>query len=246
MSPPAIVARGLEKRFGAAVALRPLDLEVAAGELVVVLGPNGAGKTTLLRMLAGLSRPSAGHLEVGADGSGGDRRARRRGVGLVAHASLLYPALTARENLVLAGRLFGVPDAEGRADALLAEAELEACASQRAGALSRGLAQRVAIARALVHDPPILLLDEPFSGLDPRAAEALEARLAGLHRAGRTIVASTHDLERAASLADRALLLVRGFAALLPREVARSRAALEERYRNGLASPPRLAVGVRP
>ena len=240
MSAPALAARGLEKHFGPVVALRPLDLRVESGEAIALLGPNGAGKSTLLRLLAGLARPSGGELSVAG---GGERRARRREVGLVAHASLLYPALTARENLLLAGRLYGVADPEARADVLLAELELEPVASRRAAALSRGLAQRVSIARALVHDPPILLLDEPFSGLDPRAAEALEQRLRQLHDAGRTIVFSTHDLDRAAALADRALLLVRGFAALLPREVARDRAALEGRYRAGLAAPAPRAIG---
>lgn len=239
MSGPAIAAVGLEKHFGPVQALRPLDLEVRSGELVALLGPNGAGKTTLLRLLAGLARPSAGTLRVGS--GGGDRRERRREVGLVAHASLLYPALTARENLILAGRLYGLADPGARADALLAEGDLGPFAGRRAGQLSRGLAQRVAIARALVHDPPILLLDEPFSGLDPRAAERLGERLAGHREQGRTIVLATHDLERAAALADRALLLVRGFPALLAPEIARDRAALEQRYREGLAAP-----GLRP
>ena len=243
MSEPAIAAVALEKHFGPVVALRPLDLCVEAGELLALLGPNGAGKSTLLRLLAGLARPSAGTLRVGPSAAGSDRRERRREVGLVGHASLLYPALTARENLILAGRLFGVAQPAERAAALLAGDDLEVVADRRAGELSRGLAQRVAIARALVHDPPILLLDEPFSGLDPRAAEALAGRLEGLRGARRTIVLATHDLDRAAQLADRALLLVRGFSALLAGEVARDRAALERRYLAGLATPPRPGDG---
>jgi heme exporter protein A len=225
------------------VALRPLDLRVETGELLALLGPNGAGKSTLLRLLAGLARPSAGTLRVGASAAGSDRRERRRAVGLVGHESLLYPALTARENLILAGRLFGVPGPAERAAALLAADDLELVADRRAGELSRGLAQRVAIARALVHDPPILLLDEPFSGLDPRAAAAFAGRLEGLRDARRTIVLATHDLDRAAGLADRALLLVRGFSALLTGEVTRDRAALERRYLAGLGTPPRASEG---
>ena len=245
MSEPAIAAVALEKHFGPVVALRPLDLRVEAGELLALLGPNGAGKSTLLRLLAGLARPSAGTLRVGSSAAGSDRRERRRQIGLVGHASLLYPALTARENLILAGRLFGVAAPAERADALLAEGELEFVAARRAGELSRGLAQRVAIARALVHDPPILLLDEPFSGLDPRAAEGLAERLRRHHDSRRTILLATHDLDRAASLADRALLLVRGFSALVAAEVARDRTALEQRYLAGLAPPPGSAAGRR-
>jgi heme exporter protein A len=207
VSGAAVEARGLARRFGALVALHPLDLDVAPGQVLAVLGPNGAGKSTLLRLLAGLAHPSAGHVTIGE--AGGDRRARRARVGVVAHATLLYPALTARENLVFTGRLFGVPDPATRADALLARFELEAFANRAVGTFSRGTAQRVAIARALVHAPPLLLLDEPFTGLDPRAADLLEGLLAGL--AGqRTVVLATHDLPRAARLADRGLLLRAG------------------------------------
>jgi len=206
-APLAIEARGLAKRFGPVVALHPLDLAVARGRALAVLGPNGAGKTTLLRLLAGLARPSAGTLAVG--GEAGSRRARRARVGLVSHATALYPALTARENLVFAARLHGVPDAGLRADALLARFELDAVAHRRAGAYSRGTAQRVAIARALVHEPEVVLLDEPFTGLDARAGALLEGIVREL--AGRrTVVFTSHDLPRAAALADDGLLLVAG------------------------------------
>jgi heme exporter protein A len=212
LSAPAIEARGLEKRFGPVVALRGVDLAVAEGTLFAVVGPNGAGKSTLLRCLAGLSRPSAGQLRVGP--AGGDRRHRRARVGLVGHATFLYPELSARENLVFAGRLMGVRDAAARAERLLLEHDLADGAERPARALSRGLAQRVAIARALVHDPPVLLLDEPFTGLDPRSADALARRLAALRGAGRTLVLVSHDLARAVELADAALVLARGRVAL--------------------------------
>ncbi len=232
-APPAIEARGLEKRFGPIPALRPLDLDVPGGATLAVLGPNGAGKSTLLRLLAGLSRPSAGTLRVGGDAGG--RRERRRQVGLIGHATFLYPALTARENLVLAGRLCGLSDPGRRADALLAELELEPLAERRVGSFSRGLAQRLAIARALVHEPPVLLLDEPFTGLDARAAERLAERLAAARGGRRTTVLVTHDLPRAAALCDRALVLVGGRAALLDREALASPAALEAAYRAAVA-----------
>jgi heme exporter protein A len=204
----AIEAAGLEKRFGPISALRGLDLSVPGGASLAVVGPNGAGKTTLLRLLAGLARPTAGRLAVGPPEP--DRRRRRAGIGYLGHATLLYPALTARENLVFAGRLYDVADPAARAAELLDAHDLSGFADRPAGAFSRGMAQRVAIARALVHDPPLLLLDEPFTGLDPDAAEALAARLDRLHDGGRTVVLVTHDLARAASFAERVVLLRRG------------------------------------
>jgi heme exporter protein A len=225
----AVEARGLEKRFGAVRALRPLDLEVPAGGSLAVLGPNGAGKSTLLRLLAGLARPSGGTLCVAG---AGDRIAHRRSVGFVGHATFLYPALTARENVILAARLHGVDAPAQRADAALAEVDLGALAERRAGTLSRGAAQRLAIARALVHDPPLLLLDEPFSGLDPRAAERLAERLARLHAEGRSLVLVTHDLARAALLADAAIVLAAGRAFAVPRGASRDAARLERAWRD--------------
>ena len=205
--PAAIEARGLARRFGPVVALHPLDLDVPAGRVLVVVGANGAGKSTLIRLLAGLGRPTAGHVTIG--GAGGDRRARRARVGLVAHATLLYPALTARENLVFAGRLYGVADPAARAGELLGAFELDPVADRAVGTFSRGTAQRVAIARALVHDPAVLLLDEPFTGLDVRAAELLERLVDGL-RGRHTVVLSSHDLPRAARLANQGLALAAG------------------------------------
>jgi heme exporter protein A len=237
MTASVIAARGLTKRFGPWTALHALDLEVAEGTLLAVIGPNGAGKTTLLRLLGGLARPSAGALRVGA--VGGDRRDQRRRVGLVAHATLLYPALTARENLVFAGRLFGVADPSARADALLSRLELVAFAERRAGTFSRGMGQRLAIARSLVHDPPVLLLDEPFSGLDTRAAELVEGLLVGLHGEGRTLVLSDHDLARAGRLATAGVLLRSGRGEALPAELMGDPAGLIAHYRGATESNPR-------
>jgi heme exporter protein A len=204
----AVEAHGLEKRFGPVSALRGLDLSVPAGASLAVVGPNGAGKTTLLRLVAGLARPSRGRLEVGP--SDPDRRRRRAGIGYVGHATLLYAPLSARENLVFAARLQNVADPEARAAALLAAHGLEGFADRAVGEFSRGMAQRVAIARALVHDPPLVLLDEPFTGLDPDAAAGLAERLGRLHGDGRTVVLVTHDLARAAAFAERVVLLHRG------------------------------------
>ena len=208
MSGAEIAARGLAKRFGRAVALADLDLDVAAGESLAVLGPNGAGKSTLLRLMAGLARPSAGSLAIG--GARADRREARAQVGYLGHASMLYPALTAHENLLFAARLHRVPDAAARCAGLLAEEGLSAVADLPVAVLSLGMAQRVAIARGLVHDPSVVLLDEPFTGLDRRAAERLTVRLEALRRRSCTIVLVTHDVTRAARLADAAVVLARG------------------------------------
>jgi heme exporter protein A len=227
-----IAARRLEKRFGPVPALRGLDLDVTAGSTLAVIGPNGAGKSTLLRLLSGLTRPSAGTLRVGRNQ--GDRRSRRGQVGLIAHASFLYPTLTARENLILAARLYGVANPARRADELLEEQELSGVANRRAGGFSRGMSQRLSIARGLVHDPEIVLLDEPFSGLDPRAASRLAERLAVLRTARRTVVLVTHDLARAAELADATLLLVRGQPIALPEDATRDATPLEQHYREAV------------
>jgi heme exporter protein A len=208
LSVPALVARGLEKRFGWAVAVAGVDLVVPSGAALAVLGPNGAGKSTLLRLLAGLARPSAGSVEIaGLRAQGREARAK---VGLIGHETFLYPALTARENLVFAARLHDLPDPGPRADRLLAEAGLSEVADRPVSGFSRGMAQRVAISRALVHDPPVVLLDEPFTGLDRRAAARLAEGLAALRSERRTFLLATHDVSSALRLVDSAIVLSRG------------------------------------
>jgi len=204
----AVEARDLAKRFGRSTALRGIGFEVAAGSALAVLGANGAGKTTLLRLVAGLARPTAGTLTVG--GVPATRPEARARVGYAGHATWLYPALTARENLWFAARLHGVADARERIAALLDEEALTDAAELPAGALSRGMAQRLSLARALVHRPALLLLDEPFDGLDAPAAERLVARLRALRANGHTLLLVTHDPRRAAALCDTALVLGRG------------------------------------
>jgi heme ABC exporter ATP-binding subunit CcmA len=208
---PALRARGLVKRFGALAALRGVDLEVNYGTIHAILGPNGAGKTTLLRILAGLSRPSGGEVVLNReDGNSIEPRKARSEIGYVGHATLLYSELSARENLLFAAKLYGVSDARERADALLEAEGLHEVADLRAGAFSRGMAQRLAIARACIHDPKIILLDEPFTGLDRPSADRLAARLDNLRGQSRALVLITHDLCLAADLADRVDTLIRG------------------------------------
>jgi heme ABC exporter ATP-binding subunit CcmA len=208
VSGAAIAARGVAKRFARAAALTDLDLDVAPGASLAVVGPNGAGKSTLLRLLAGLARPSAGRIEI--DGRPPTHRSARAALGYLGHATLLAPSLTVRENLIFAARLYGVAAARERAHERLASEGLEALADRPAGALSRGQAQRVAIARALVHTPALVLLDEPFTGLDRGASRRLAARLAELRAHGHTSVLVTHGLEHVRELADEALVLCAG------------------------------------
>jgi heme exporter protein A len=208
VSTPALRAVSLGKRFGRSVALAGIDLDLPQGVSLAVLGANGAGKSTLLRLLAGLARPTSGSLEVA--GAPAHRPAARARVGFIGHASLLYASLTARENLLFAARLQRVGDAAQRVEQLLETSGLARVADLPIAGFSRGMSQRLSIARGLVHDPTLLLLDEPFTGLDPRAAAALAERLAALRAAGRTLVLVTHDPQRAAALADRAIVLAAG------------------------------------
>ena len=226
-----VSAAGLSKRFGPVIALAGVDFDAAAGTVVAVLGPNGAGKTTLLRILAGLARPSAGSVRYAG---GADRRRARHFVGYIGHATFLYPQLTARENLAFTAQLYGVANAGPRIATLLGELELDAVADRVAGSFSRGLAQRLSIARALVHDPKLLLLDEPFTGLDPVSADRLAARVDALRGGGRAVVLVTHDLARAAALADRALVLVGGRVAFSSDVAPASAGELEHAYRSAL------------
>ena len=205
-----VLARGLRREFGGVAVLTGVDLTVEAGELVVLLGSNGAGKTTLLRVLATLLRPSGGTLQLfGEDASRRPPTARRR-IGHVGHESACYPDLTGRENLEFYAELHGVPDPARRVDDLLRWAGLEDAARRPVRVYSRGMAQRLALARALVHGPELLLLDEPFSGLDQAAVARLETLLGELRRSGHAIVLSTHDLDRVATLATRVAILHRG------------------------------------
>ena len=214
---PMIELRQLSKAFGSKVVLRALDLSVAEGESLVIFGPKGAGKTTLIRILAGLSRPSAGTVYIGGLDLRTHAQGIRRYLGVVSHAPLLYESLTAEENLRFFARLYGLEDAEPRLSALLERVGLAGRRGDLVRTFSRGMVQRLAIVRALLHDPLVLLLDEPDTGLDPQAAEMLHALLAEVSgRSGdqpgpmRTIVTVTHHLERGLAMADRVAILVAG------------------------------------
>ena len=206
---PLLEARHLERRFGSARALRGVSLSVLAGECHLVVGPNGAGKTTLLRLLAGLARPSGGTILI--EGTVRSREpAARRGVGLLSHQSYLYDDLTALENLVFRARLHGLPDPAGAARRALETVGLGDRTGDPVRRLSRGMVQRIAIAGALLHDPRILLLDEPFTGLDPRSSDQVAGLLLRERERGSALVLVSHDVPEAWELATHLHLLVRG------------------------------------
>jgi heme ABC exporter ATP-binding subunit CcmA len=187
-------AEGLRHRFGRVVALDDVSFTLTPGRTLAIFGPNGAGKTTLLKVLAGLIRPQSGTVHV----AGG-----RRAIGWIGHQSHLYGHLTVRENLVFWASLYGVPRAQRvpRAADVLARLGMADRAEQPVWSLSRGLVQRAAIAKALIHDPQVLLLDEPFTGLDLAAAAEFRQLLAALRGAGRVLVVATHNVDEGAELA---------------------------------------------
>ena len=203
-------AEGVTRSYAGVPVLSGVDLVVRGGDAVALLGANGAGKTTLLRILALLLRPAGGRLSLFGTEARAAPPALRRRIGYVGHESLCYPDLTAAENLAFYARLFAVPDAATRIAELLAWAGLEAAAQRPVRVYSRGMGQRLALARALLHAPDLLLLDEPFAGLDAEAVVALQERLVALRSAGHAIVLTTHDLERAAPVATRLAVLHRG------------------------------------
>lgn len=205
--PPLVEARGLTRRYGPVRALSGVDLTLRRGEVLLVLGPNGAGKSTLLRSLAGLLRPTRGSIAIDGRLLTRDDPDARRPIGLLSHQSLLYDELTLMENLLLAATLYGLPDARTRARAALAAQGLEHRADDRPRSLSRGMQQRAAIARALLHDPALLLLDEPFTGLDAVAGDRLRELLRVHCTAGRGMVIVTHHAAEAWELATRVSVL---------------------------------------
>jgi ABC-type multidrug transport system ATPase subunit len=207
---PLVEARGLTRRYGPVRALAGVDLVLNRGDILLVLGPNGAGKSTLLRTVAGLLRPTAGTVLVDGRPLSRDDPDARRPIGLLSHQSLLYDELTLLENLVLAATLYDLSDPRGAAMAALAAQNLEQRAGDRPRSLSRGMQQRAAIARALLHDPSLLLLDEPFTGLDAIAADRLRDLLMAERSDTRAMVIVTHHAAEAWELATRVGVLRNG------------------------------------
>jgi len=204
----ALEVAGVWKYYGDFPALRDIGFGVQRGSTVALLGRNGAGKTTLLRIIAGLSKPSQGSVRI----QGEDTRleATRRRIGVLGHGISLYDELSAAENLVLFGRLYGLENPHKRANEWLERTGLDRVRDGLVREFSRGMRQRLAVARAFLHEPDLMLFDEPFTALDDRAISVLQSLLAEAHAAGRTIVMSTHQIREALELATHVALIRRG------------------------------------
>ncbi|MBI1354511.1 MAG: heme ABC exporter ATP-binding protein CcmA [Acidobacteria bacterium] len=205
MAEPLIIARQVAKYFGDFPALRSIDLEVQAGEALALLGRNGAGKSTLLQLFAGLSQPTSGAIELRVGGSD-----FRQSVGVLGHGQWLYDDLTAAENLNFFAQLYAVQDAPGKIDSWLELTGLSRFRDSRVNEFSRGMRQRLAIARAFLHEPRVLLLDEPWTALDDRAIRFLSDRMTEARQRGATLVVCSHQLREALEVADRVAVLDRG------------------------------------
>ena len=209
MTAYAISAVGLSKQFGGRTAVDDLSFDLERGAFLTVFGPNGAGKTTLLRMLSTLARPTTGSITIDGIDALEKPEAVRESIGMISHESMLYPDLTAEENLILYGELYGVADPRARAHELLDAVGLKHRRMDRVRTFSRGMTQRVSIARALVHEPDIVLLDEPYAGLDPHAASVFDSLIESV-REGRTFCMVSHDPEKGSALATHVLIMRAG------------------------------------
>jgi heme exporter protein A len=204
-----VEARALEKWYGPLPAVRGIDFTLAPGEFVTVFGPNGAGKTTLLRLLCGAVRPTRGTVRIGGTDVAASDAARRR-IGLLSHQTFLYPGLTAAENLDFFARLYALPGRRARVDEALDSVGLLDRRDHRVRTFSRGMQQRLALARTLLHAPDVVLLDEPYTGLDPHAAAMLRSTLDRLKDGRTTVVLVTHNLSQGLEQADRVVVQVAG------------------------------------
>lgn len=225
-----IEIRKLVKTFGHRVVLRNLNLAINEGDFVTLLGANGAGKTTLLHIVASLSKPTAGDVLINGYHLTDAASQLRRFIGLVSHKTLLYDDLTGEQNLHFYARMYDVPNAAERIETVLAQVGLSGRQYDPVRTYSRGMKQRLAIARAILHNPPILLLDEPDTGLDQHAADMLSSLLSAVGASQRTVLMTTHNLERGLSLGNRLTILAKGKIAYdVPRQHA-SVAEVRQQY----------------
>jgi heme exporter protein A len=205
-----IAVEKLDKTFGARWALRNVTFRVVPGEIVALVGPNGAGKTTLLRAISTLSRPNSGTISIGRIPLAQHANAARAAIGFVGHQTFMYDDLTAYENLTFFARLYDLPNVPMRIREVAKRVGIENRLNDLARTLSRGLQQRLTIARMLLHEPAVLLLDEPYTGLDKIAADMLDKIMLDAKSEGRAVLFSTHDLERGLAIADRAIMMKGG------------------------------------
>jgi heme ABC exporter ATP-binding subunit CcmA len=205
-----LLTRNLPKTFGRFSALRSLSIDVPRGESLVIVGRNGAGKTTFLKIVSSIIRSYTGEVVVAGKNLKQADDGTRSTIGFVSHESLLYKDLTVRDNLDFYARMYGVADRDRKIREIIARVDLEAKTDVLVRALSRGMKQRLSLARAFIHGPGILLLDEPFTGLDERASEILDRFLGEFKTSGGTLVMVTHDIERGWRLADRVVVFEKG------------------------------------
>jgi heme exporter protein A len=229
---PAIKVRKLTKAFGHQAALRGVDLHVDEGEFLALFGPNGAGKTTLIRIVASLTRPTGGTVSVRGKDLAKAGTSLRKHIGLISHSPLLYSDLTPDENLRFFARMYDLADCEGRIDAVLEQVGLRARRRDPVRTFSRGMVQRLTIARAILHDPAIMLLDEPYTGLDLQAADMLRAVLQELAASNRTVILTTHNLEQGLEMCNRAAILNRGRVAWQGARAGLDLQSMKEHYRD--------------
>jgi ABC-type multidrug transport system ATPase subunit len=208
--PPAVLVEDLHKSYGHVEALRGLDLRLEPGVFLTIFGPNGAGKTTLMKVLSTLTRPTEGSALVGGKDVVREAAAVRKRVGVISHNTFLYAQLTGLENLEFYAHMYRVQGARERALALLSKMELTQRMHDRVATYSRGMQQRLSVARALLHDPELLLLDEPYTGLDQHASRVLAEVLEGLRDGTRAVIMTTHNLQEGLSGCDRAAIMVDG------------------------------------
>ena len=230
-------AVGLVRTFGGLRAVDGVSFQLRPGELLTVFGPNGAGKTTLLRMLGGVMRPTSGQVRVSGAPADVASRGWRHRVGIVSHQSLLYGQLTIEENLRFYGELFGLTDLKTRIPERLASLGLADRGRTPVRDLSRGLKQRAALARALLHDPEVLLLDEPYTGLDPHASGVFREQIASLKDGRRTVVLVTHNLIQGLELADSIAIQVQGRFSSVTDSGSLDLAGFEALYHAAVADP---------
>ena len=203
-------ANGLVREYGPVVAVKGVDLSLREGEFLTIFGPNGAGKSSLLGLLGGAMRPTRGEVRIRGQSLGDSDPGWRHRVGMLSHHGFLYARLTAEENLRFYGRLFGLRDLDDRIPERLERVGLANRAKFQARQLSHGMRQRLSLARALLHDPDVVLLDEPYTGLDPSAASVLRGVLAELRDGRRTVVMVTHNLKEGLELATRIAIQASG------------------------------------
>ena len=223
----ALTFTDVSRNFGRRRALNHVTLQCDAGQIVALLGPNGAGKSTLLSIAATLLEPSSGTVHYGSHTMRGGGSALRGRIGVLGHDLYLYPELSAAENLRFFAQVYGLADVDGRVEVSLERAGLAHRRDDPVSGYSRGMRQRLALERALLHDPRLVLLDEPFTGLDDAATVALRERLAGLRTSGCIVLITTHDLETIEGIIDRAVMLQNGALVVVPPGAG----SLRDRYR---------------